>query len=266
VALRVLAARLVLLRAEAALSSAAADTVNATSQLENAERSLARLLTLDPDALRGRALAPVLSDVVPPADRTAPLTVALARNAEVQRVRAQVAAAERTRAEARAAFLPRLQLAGRYTEYGSSLGAEAGEWQGGVQLGYPLFTGGARLAAVARAQAEVAAARADLAALELRTADAVDAALGAWQAAHAQVAALTAVLAQAQEVARVEQLALRQGAGVQSDYLQAEAEVFRARAALAQARYTEVGAHVELARVTGELSVPWLHENVESGQ
>jgi len=260
------AARLVLLRADAALSSAASDTVQATSQLQHAERTLARLLTQDPDALRGRPLAPVRSDAVPPAERTAPLTLALAHNAEVQRARAQVAAAERTQAEARAAWLPRLQLAGRFTEYASSQGVETGEWQGGVQLGYPLFTGGARLAAGDRAQAELVAARADLAALELRVADAVDAALSAWAAAHAQVAALTAVLAQAQEVVRVEQLALRQGAGVQSDYLLAEAEVFRARAALAQARYTEVGARVELARATGELSVPWLHENLENGQ
>jgi len=259
-------ARLVLLRAEAALSSAAADTVNATSQLASAERSLARLLALDPGALRGRPLASVRSDVPPPADRAAALAAARERNPDVQRARAQLQAAERTRQEARAAWLPRLQLAGRYVEYGSSKGAETGEWQGGLQVGYPLFTGGARVAAVDRAQAELAATRADLAGLELRLADAVDAALAAWEAAHARAAALTAVLAQAQEVARVEQLALRQGAGVQTDYLLAEAEVFRTRAALAEARYTEVGARVELARASGELSVPWLHENVEIGQ
>ena len=257
------AARLVLLRADAALSSAGADTVNATSQLETAERTLARLLAQDPAALRGRPLGAVRSDVSPPADRAAALRASLERNAEVQRAKAQVAAAERTRREAAAAWLPRLQLAGRYVEYGSSHGRQAGEWQGGLQLGYPLFTGGARAAVVDRAQAELAAARAELAALELRLADAVDAALTSWAAAHARVAALGAVLGQAEEVARVEQLALRQGAGVQSDYLLAEAEVFRARASLAEARYAEVGARVELARATGELSVQWLHENVE---
>ncbi len=260
------AARLVLLRAEAALSSAGADTVNATSQLATAERTLARLLAQDPGAMRARPLAPVRSDALPPADRAALLAAALERNSELRRAKAQLAAAERTRQEARAAWLPRLQLSGRFVEYASSQGAEAGEWQGGLQLGYPLFTGGARSAVVDRARAEVLAAQADLHSLELRLADALDAALSSWEAAHARVAALTAALAQAQEVARVEQLALRQGAGVQSDYLMAEAEVFRVRAALAEARYAEVGARVELARTTGELSVQWLHDNVEMGQ
>jgi len=260
------AARLVLLRADAALSSAAADTVSATSQLATAERALARLLAKDPDALRGQPLAPVRSDVLPPTDRAGVLAGARERNAELQRAKAQLAAADRTRAEARSAWLPRLQLSGRFVEYASSQGSEAGEWQGGLQLGYPLFTGGARAAAVDRAQAELRAAQADLGALELRLADAVDAALSGWAASHARVAALTDALAQAQEVSRVEQLALRQGAGVQSDYLNAEAEVFRVRAALAEAHYAEVGARVDLARTSGELSVQWLHDNVEMGQ
>lgn len=257
------APRLALLRAEAALGAAAADTVDATSQLDLAVRTLARLLSADLAAVQSAALSPVRTPDAQPGEEAAVLARALAENPEIRRARAQVSAAERTEREARAQWLPRLQLSSRYAEYASAEGREQGEWQAGVQLGYSLFNGGARVAANERAHAELRVVRAELRAAELRVADAVDAALSGWRAARARVAAVSAALRQSEEVARVERLALDQGAGVQTDYLAAESELLRTRAALTQARYAEVLARVELARLMGELSVSWLRDNLD---
>jgi outer membrane protein TolC len=264
------AARLATLRADAAWSGAAADTVAAAGQLEESERALARLLAMPADSVRGRVLTrvrafettgPATAATVP--ERAAVLARALERSPEVARARAQLAAAEHGIGEARAQWLPRVQLGARYVEYGSTAGREAGEWQTGLELGFPLFTGGTRGAARDRAEAEVAAAAAELRAVELRTADGVDAALSAWATAQARVHALRLAVEQAVEVVRIEKLALDRGAGVQTDYLGAEADLLRARAALTDARFAFVLARIEVARLTGELDGAWLRTNLE---
>jgi outer membrane protein len=156
-------------------------------------------------------------------------------------------------------------VGGRFIQYAASASDPAREWQGGVHVSYPLFTGGARSAAADRASAEVAGARAELAAGELRVSEAIDRALSASEAARAKVAALRAAVEQATEVTRIERLALDAGTGVQSDYILAEAELLRVRAALTEAIYAEVLARVELARVTGEISPEWIKQNLEPG-
>jgi outer membrane protein TolC len=94
----------------------------------------------------------------------------------------------------------------------------------------------------------------------------VDAALSALGAADARLSALEAAVAQGVEVARIEALALAQGAGVQTDYIAAEAEVARTRAALTDAIVAAQRAHIELARATGELTPLWLTRNLEAGR
>src|SRR5690606_5736103 len=164
---------------------------------------------------------------------------------------------------ARGRWRPRLRLVGRYVEYAGGAGREQGEWQGGVMMSYPLFTGGARRAAAERADAELRSAIAarEVARLELESA--IDAALARLESELARVDALSAAVARSEEVVRVERLALEAGAGVQSDYLAAEAELLNARAALAAARAAVVTARIELARLTGELEVEWLATNLE---
>ena len=80
----------------------------------------------------------------------------------------------------------------------------------------------------------------------------------------ARIAALQSAVEQSAEVARIERLALEVGSGTQSDYLDAEANLLRARADLIEARHAEISARVELARVLGELSPEWLARTVES--
>jgi hypothetical protein len=72
---------------------------------------------------------------------------------------------------------------------------------------------------------------------ERAVADAVDAALLAYRLGAARVEALEAAVAQSAEVARIEALALARGRGSRRTTSRAEAELLRARAALAEARH-----------------------------
>jgi outer membrane protein len=164
---------------------------------------------------------------------------------------------------ARATFLPRIDLSGRYSAFGSASTSPAYEWQTGVQVSYPLFVGGARSHGVERAEAAASAADAELRQAERSVADAVDAALAAYRSASARAEALEAAVAQSTEVARIEALALEAGSGVQTDYLRSEAALLRARAGLAEARHSVIVARVRLAQITGRLDDPWLARYTE---
>jgi protease secretion system outer membrane protein len=257
-------ARVVLLRAEAALSSARADHAVAEAQREVAERDVARVMSVEVDVVRARALLPLAVPGAPP-----PREVAMARaveaNPELERLRAQLAGTGAGEAEVGAQWWPRVLLGGRYVRYGSGQGDAGGEWQGGMQLSYALFDGGSRPAAQDRARAETRAAAAELAFGEQRVAESVDRAYAALISAAARRSALADAASQSEEVVRIERLALDAGAGVQTDYLAADAELLRVRAALTDARFAEVVAHVELARAMGTLSLEWIEQNVEAG-
>jgi outer membrane protein TolC len=69
-----------------------------------------------------------------------------------------------------------------------------------------------------------------------------------------------------EEVVRTELLSLTSGAGTQTDYLRAEADLLRIRSALVEARNSEIAAGVELARSTGELTPAWLDRNLENSR
>src|SRR5690606_632086 len=142
------------------------------------------------------------------------------------------AAASAAHEETRTGWLPRVDLAGRYNEYGSGSGDFSWEWQGGVQLAWSLFNGGARVRQSERTSAEARAAAAEADAIARDVAHQVDRAHAALTGAAARVRALEVAVAQQQEVVRVELLALEAGAGVQTDYLNAEAELLQTRAAL----------------------------------
>jgi outer membrane protein TolC len=99
--------------------------------------------------------------------------------------------------------------------------------------------------------------------LELEIETTIDRALAAVADSDARVEALSRGVEHLTEVARIEQLALDVGAGVQTDYLRAEADLFAARAALAEVRHGALAARVALARATGELSTEWIALNLE---
>jgi outer membrane protein len=257
--------RVALLRAAAALSATQAELSAARVHVAATEQDLARVMGVAGDVVSRATLAPA-AVASPPPSRDAAMAAALASNPELRRLSLEVDAARATIHEAQAQWWPRLHFGGRYVHYASGAGSPIGEWQGGVQLSYPVFTAGARPAAIDRARAEEAASRAQLALARLQLADAIDRALAAADAALARAQAWQTAVAQLEEVARIERLALDTGAGVQTDWLAAQAELLRARASLTQARYDELVARIELARVTGELTTMWITNNVESVQ
>jgi len=253
-------ARVELLRIDAALARVRADAAAAVADHTVALADLARYT--------GASAEPAASDIAVPASppRAETRDRAFESSAELWVARARAAAASAAHAESRAGWLPRVDLAGRYNEYGSGSGDVSWEWQGGVQLSWAVFTGGARARESERTAAEARAAAADADVVARDVEHQVDRALASLAGALARVSALETALTQQQEVVRVELLALEEGAGVQTDYLNAEAELLRIRAAFTEARTAALTARIEIARVTGELSPEWLEDTLERGQ
>jgi outer membrane protein TolC len=260
-------ARVNVLRAEAALSRARASEATAAAALREAEAELARLTGQEVEALAGRrieAAAPAAGLGEP--DRTVLVERAVAASPTVERARRRQGAAEAGHREAAAAFWPTLSLAAGYNAFASAADAAVTEWQAALQLAWPLFTGGSRKAASERTAAEVVMATEAVRLATLDVASEVDRWVTALEEAAARVGSLEAAAAQFEEVLQVETLALQAGAGVQSDYLRAVSDLLETRAALTEARSAVVGAHVSLARLTGELGVGWLERMVEVRQ
>jgi len=257
------AARVDLLRVQAALSRAEAGRVSARARLDVAVRELRRLTGLGAGDLQSGSPLPLRLGRARVPDRAEALTRAQGGSPPLEAARRDVLAAEAGHSEARASRLPKLQMGARYSDYGTIEGDFTGEWQATFQLSYPVFTGGSRTNVIRRAEAEERRATEALRLVELQMESGIDQAMAAVQEADALKEALTAAVEQSDEVARIEHLALEAGAGVQTDYLTAEADLFRARAALTQARHGEIAAAVQLARAMGDLSVTWLEQNVE---
>lgn len=257
------AARVDLLRVEAALSRVEASEISARSDLELAQGRLARFTGRPVEEIRARALSRVTprGDEVP--GRVAVLTDARSVNPELARARDLLDGATAAVRVARAAWFPKLEAGGRYADFGTLDGGHVQEWQGTLQVSYPIFVGGARKGEEERARAEERQAAETLRLTELNLEDEAESALSAVEEALALREALEVSVTQNEEVARIEALALEAGAGVQTDFLKAEADLFQARASLAQARHGEVLARIRLARVQGALTPGWIQENME---
>jgi len=247
------AARVESLRAEAALARARADSSHAAAQLQVAESGLARLLGVEVAAVRSRSLAALRPTRAPPPTDAELVTAAHAGNAAVAAAHRRLEAATAELRVARGEWIPTLRLEGRTITYGSGEGSYSTEWQAGVRLSYPLFTGGSRGAGVARARAGVAQAEAELREARDALGGGLDLAQSRLADSRSRVAALETALVHLTEVARTELLLLEQGAGTQAEYLRSEADLAGARAELAAARGAEIVAVVELERLTGRL-------------
>jgi outer membrane protein len=260
-------ARLDTLRAAAELAVAAADRVASATSVELAEQDLARLMGVSFAAVHGAALASVhlgrLGAEVSP-DRVAMVARAGSGNADLQAAARRADAAAASVGAAKAGRLPQFQATTAIIDRSNVTGRWLSEWQVGVGMSWPLFTGGARTSAISRAEASSRAAQEQLRMTRLTAEQQVDEARAAFDASRARVAALDAAVQQATEVARITALARDVGDGTQTDYLIAEASLFRARSGLVQARHAAVAARIELARVLGELNRAWIATSLES--
>jgi outer membrane protein len=266
------AARVVLLRVEAEALRAGADRISGASQIEVAEQELAQLAELAAGSVHASSLAELrLADTLYAHDTSAVTRAGLVARAfrsssELQELEQRVRAAQAGVAVARATNRPEVRLSGAYVDRGRLKGDFAAEWQLGMGLSYPVYTGGGRANAVQRATADERAAAQQLRIARLNVEQGIDRALAALREAHARAAAFIGVVAQSVEVVHIEQLSLDVGSGTQAEYLDAEANLLRARASLLEAQYGEITARVELARLVGDLSRDWLARTVETRQ
>lgn len=258
------AARVDLLRAEAELHRAEAERVERATALERSERELARLLGSSETSIPVQRLLPVsLSDsLVPPRDSL----VAAARqsNAELQQALADVETSRARSRLSRAQRWPELDLFARGQAWSDAAGHDTAEWNAGVQLAYPLFTGGSRRHRIAAADAAVRDAEARLQILQLEIERRVDSARSDAEEARARARSLRSAVARFSEVRRIRLLTLDTGTGTQTDYLEAEADLLDAQARLIEARYREIASRSALAWHTGQLDLGWLRRNLEN--
>jgi len=254
------AADVELLRVKAALAQAGADRITAATQLDVARRGLARAIGLPalPETLRPVRLAAL---ALPARDV---LRAGLGEhNPRLLEASRAVESARMARRVAVAAWFPQLDAVGGVYAYGSGAGDFTTEWQAGLRLSYPLFSGGARGGAVSRTGALATAAEERYRLAVVQAEDALDRTLGAVEDAAAQADAVQTAVTHLSDVARIELLSLQTGAGTEVEYLRAEADLRRARAQLAVVRAAEINARVELARLTGDLSLEWLARGLE---
>ena len=250
------AAHVEVLRLAAQVSRARADEVGTRAQLDVAERDLAELVNLPVDTVR--ILRPVRLADTTLADRAALVASAEQNSPDVAQAVREAEAAKAGVGVAQASLLPQLSATAAYVENGHSFTGYRPWWTAGLQLSYPIFTGGSRANTIRANQATARAANEQLRAAQQTAEQSVDAAVATLTSASATVEALATAVTQSEEVERIRLLSLQVGSGTETDYLDAEATLLSNRASLVQAQNAEIAARVELARVTGELSPEWM--------
>jgi outer membrane protein TolC len=257
-------ARVELLRAEAAQAAATAERVRLASALDVAERDLARLTGLDPvDTRAAHLISPPLVEAPLPA-RDACRNAAHAANAALHVAELRERAAASSLRAGRAARWPALLAVGNALHYGTPNDVRATEWNAGLRVQFPLFTGGALSSRIGRAEAASRTAASEAHLQRLRLDEEIDRSAAMAEEARSRRASLTRAVARYEEVARIEKLRLETETGTQTDWLDAEALVLTARAQLIEADHAEIAARAELARLTGELDVHWIARTLEA--
>ena len=180
--------------------------------------------------------------------------------------RAQLVAAEANVALAESVLRPELRAMANLNDWASSRGNAATEWNAGFQVTVPLFDGGTARRRIAQAQAgrDAAAEQARLAESQVR-----EGWTARWRRPRRPGPASTAWPGRrtaSPRWLRVQKLLLDNGAGTQTDYLAAEADLLAARADLAEAEQRVVLTRVDLARAAGRLTLDWLRANLATAE
>lgn len=252
------------IRAEANLAGARSQRVSLAADLDNAERDLARLLDVPVEETRAPRLAPAGLRNPSATDRAALAREAIEKSPAVAQARARLAMAEADVTLAVSALRPELRAVANLNDWASSKGNAATEWNAGFQVAVPLFDGGTVRRRIAQAEAGRVAASEQVRLAEAQVREAVDRAAAAAEEAQARIESLARAADRYAEVARVQKLMLDNGAGTQTDYLAAEADLLAARASLAEGEQAVVLTRVDLARAAGRLTLNWLSANLET--
>jgi len=258
------------LRVDAAARSAEADRIASASQLAVAEEELAQLTQVPVATVQHakfsalRIADPAFATDTSAVTRAALIARAFTSSSELAELNGRSRAASAGYDAARTLRYPEIRANGAFIDRGRWAGEFAGEWQVGLGLSYPLYTGGSREHNIERAAADEHSAAAQIRVAQLNIESGIDRTLASLREAHARSAALQSAVDQSAEVARIEQLSLDVGSVTQTEFLDAQANLLRVRASLVEAQHAELSARVELARVIGELSREWLARTLES--
>jgi outer membrane protein TolC len=256
------AARVDVLRVQAALANAQAERVKDAEAWDRAQRDLARLIGASVEEIKASSLIPVALADPSLASRDQLKEEALRSSPALRQARQRLASAQAGVEVARSTRWPELDLVGNYLYFNSGLSDDTTEWQAGAQLSYIIFNGNARAKAIERARAAGRNAGEQLRLAEIQVEQDVDRAFSGIEEARARVESLETAVARFEEVVRIEKLLRETGAGTETDYLDAEADLLTAAASLVEARHGEIAARAELARVIGQLNLPWFVKTV----
>ncbi|MFP4475872.1 MAG: TolC family protein [Desulfatibacillaceae bacterium] len=226
--------------------------VQARNSHSLAMAALANLLGLPPDTpvpLKGEDDM----DLHLPPDYASGVDLALSMRPELQVARQRVRMAAMGVDKARGGYLPRVDLEAKYWMADDNLGLdiEDDNYTGGIMLNWDLFAGGARYAAVDKAEAGLeemlAADRKSTQGvlLDLRSAYLT------LEEARARVEVTEASVVQAAESLRLVKQEYEGGSATITRYLDAELAYNRARTAVATARYDREKARAAVGRALG---------------
>ncbi|HSP13373.1 MAG TPA: TolC family protein [Thermoanaerobaculia bacterium] len=245
------------LRVEAAAAAAEAERISAAAKLDAAERELARLLDVDTGETRAAKLVPLedRGDDLP--DR-AVLEQQAANSPLLRQAQLRAVAQSQSIAMASAARWPQVLASANQQSFATGRSVLEHDWNAGVQLRFSLFDGGATSARVARAASAAKAADEQFQTVRLENAVALDRAIADFQQNRAAVTSLGKAAERFDEVVRIEKLRLDNGAGTQTDYLRAEADLVAARSNLAAAKYGLIISRASAARIAGVLDRDWV--------
>jgi outer membrane protein TolC len=187
----------------------------------------------------------------PPPPEPAALAAALVGNPDLERLRRQVAQAERSAVAARGARHPTLSLQGGYAYRDRDIVGGADEWTAGVFLELPLFDGGAIAAGAAKATAALDQRREAERAARLDLASQLRQALSAWRTALADAESAAQRIATNRESASAAEALYGAGKATALDVLAAQADLARAESDRAQALAAYAVARAATDRLAG---------------
>ncbi len=245
------------LRADAAVAAAEAERISAAASLDAVERELARLIDVSVAETRSAKLAAISdsSDDLP--DR-ASLEQQAGNSPQLRQAHLRAVAQSQTIAAAGAARWPQLLATASQQSFATGRSVLEHDWNAGLALRFSVFDAGATSARIARASAAAKTAEEQFHNVRLDSAVALDRAIADFQQNRAAIGSLEKAVERYAEVARIEKLRLDNGAGTQTDYLRAEADLVAARSNLAGARYGLIVSRAAVARITGVLDSGWV--------
>ncbi len=258
------AARVDLLRVEVRLADLTQRLVAENNRLRILNRVMATLMGLPPERSHIQITGELSKQTAPPPDESKSYRQALGRRADYRAALAQVDAAERQVAAARAQRFPTIGIQGSYGELWAANAdirqpgaGEAGDvGMIGVRLDIPVFEGGRIMARIREQRARLAAARERLNQLELQIRLEVQTAILNIRANLERVKATEQSILQADESLRIERQKYTVGKGSITDVLDAQSALLAAQTSYYRAL---AGYHASVAEWRLAVGMPGIH-------